>query len=250
MSLSVEDHVLARIADTPVQRDPFPHCVVDEVFPAAFYEEMHDHWPADTAFQRLVDTRRVGKTYSAQRLVIELGDSVWPRMQDVESRFWRDRVYSWLKASRFSEALAQKFRDVTAPRLAAVNGLMRPDALLVSDRGGYVLGPHTDAPHRLVSALFYLALDHWTFAEEIGTTLYRPLDPRFSCKGGPAYSFAAFQAVKRIAFLPNRLFMFPKTDYSFHGVEPVRPAGIDRRTLMFDIQIPVKVASSAGTQAD
>jgi hypothetical protein len=245
MSSAVEEHVLARLGAARVEQTPFPHCVVDSVFPEAFYEELHDHWPEDAAFTRLLDTKRVGRSYSPQRLVIELGDSAWPRMGGEQAAFWRDRVYSWLRTPRFSEALARKFAEVTGPRLAAVNGTMGPDALLVSDRGGYVLGPHTDAPHRLVSALFYLALDEWTFAESLGTTLYRPRDPGFTCKGGPAYAFEAFEVAKRIAFLPNRLFVFPKSERSFHGVEPVRIEGIDRRTIMFDIRIPVASAAKA-----
>jgi hypothetical protein len=249
MSSAVEEHVLARLESTRVEHAPFPHCVVDSVFPESFYEELHDNWPSDAAFTRLLDTKRVGKAYSPQRLVIELGAGAWPRMGAEQAGFWRDQVYSWLSAPHFSEALAGKFADITGPRLAAAGGAMGPDALLVSDRGGYVLGPHTDAPHRLVSALFYLALDDWTFAESIGTALFRPRDPTFTCKGGPAYAFEAFEPVKRVAFVPNRLFVFPKTERSFHGVEPIRIDGIDRRTLMFDIRIPVGSAPKAPVRA-
>ena len=237
--------MLDRLNAAPVDRVPFPHCVVDSVFPDDFYQELLEQWPEDSAFVRLVDTKRVGKTYSPQRLVIQLGDAAWKRMNDDQAPFWRDEVYAWLKGARFSAALARKFADITAPRLESVNGRMGPDALLVSDRGGYELGPHTDAPHRLVSALFYLALDEWTFAESIGTTLFVPRDPAFISADGPAYGFDAFRPAKRIAFLPNRLFVFPKTDRSFHGVEPIRIEGIDRRVLMFDIRIPVRAPAPA-----
>lgn len=220
---------MERIAAAPVEREPFPHCVVDDVFPADFYESLLDEWPDAAAFRRLVDTNRVGKTYSPARRVVEL---------EKAGAFWREEVLAWLAGAPFCAALADKFRDVTAPRVAKAGGVLGRDAILVSDGGGYVLGPHTDAPHRLVSALFYLALDRWTFAEAIGTALFRPKDRAFRCAGGPSYPFEPFEIVKRVAFLPNRLFLFPKTDDSFHGVERIALEGLDRRMLLFDLRVP------------
>lgn len=237
MSSAAEAHLLQRIAAAPLEPEPFPHCVVDGAFPQDFYETILDEWPEDGEFQRLVETGRVGKSYSPSRLVIELHRGNWTRLGE-RAAFWREAIWPLLQGDALAQALCAKFADITGPRLASARGPMSRDAVLVSDRTGYALGPHTDAPHRLVSALFYLPLDRWSFADAIGTVLYRPKQPGFACEGGPSYQVDGFIPARRIAFLPNRLFMFPKTRTSFHGVEPVAVRGVDRRMLLFDLRLP------------
>jgi hypothetical protein len=237
MSSSVEGFVVDRIASAPVEVEPFPHCLVDGIFPAEFFERLLDAWPEDGGFRRLVDPKRVGKAYSPQRLIIELDGCEWERLGDV-APFWREEVFPMLQGPRLARAFIDKFARIAAPRVAGARAALRRDAVLVSDRTSYSLGPHTDAPHRLVSGLFYLPMDRWTFAEAIGTTLYRPKEAGFTCTGGPSYPFDAFVPAKRVAFLPNRLFLFPKTLTSFHGVERISVDRIDRRMLLFDLRLP------------
>jgi hypothetical protein len=112
---------------------------------------------------------------------------------------------------------------------------VRSDALLVSDRTDYAIGPHTDAPHRLISFLFYMPDDERF--RELGTSLYKHRDPGFWCPGGPHYPFENFNRVGTVEFLPNRLLMFVRTGKSFHGVEPIRRAGVDRRLLINNVRL-------------
>ena len=111
----------------------------------------------------------------------------------------------------------------------------RGDALLVNDQTNYAIGPHTDAPHRLVTFLFYLPRDE--SMRELGTSVYRPKDPNFVCWGGPHHPADQFDLVRTVEFLPNRLLTFPKTERSFHGVEQIHRAEVNRPLLINNIRL-------------
>jgi hypothetical protein len=233
MSSSVEAHVLGRLAAAPVVRDPFPHCVIDEVFPDEFYEAIIDSWPQEESWLPLSQSGRVSPGAYSARMVVLMNPEGYARLDDERGRFWRE-VATWLLGPQFRARVMEKFaRD---EKTAA------SDALIVSDRTTYAIGPHTDAPHRAVSLLFYLPEDA-TF-RRFGTSLYEPLDPRFHCPGGPHHSFERFRRVDTVEFLPNRLLAFPKSDRCFHGVEPVDLPGIDRRLLIYNVRVGTSPSDS------
>jgi hypothetical protein len=103
----------------------------------------------------------------------------------------------------------------------------------VSDRTNYAIGPHTDAPHKAATLLFYLPEDE--AFRRFGTSFYAPIDGAFRCRGGPHHPFERFRRVKTAEFVPNRLLAFPKSDRCFHGVERVDLPGIDRRLLIYNV---------------
>jgi hypothetical protein len=99
--------------------------------------------------------------------------------------------------------------------------------------------------------LFYLPKD--LSQSHIGTSMYLPNDPNFTCPGGPHYGFDKFTRLHTMPFLPNSLFVFVKTSNSFHGVEPVTDPDTRRWLLLFDIyarpqQAQVASPSTAATQ--
>ena len=226
MFSGVEAHVLERIAAAPVLREPFPHCVIDEVFPEDFYEAIIDYWPQAESWQPLSDSGRVSPGAYAARQVVLMNENGYARLDEERRNFWAQEVGRWLLGSEFRAQVMAKF-GVQAKDPAS-------DALIVSDRTTYAIGPHTDAPHRAVSLLFYLPEDA-TF-RRFGTSLYEPLDPDFRCAGGPHHPFKRFRRVTTVEFVPNRLVAFPKSDRCFHGVERVDLAGIDRRLLIYNVR--------------
>jgi len=234
MSSPVETYVLERIRAAQVIADPFAHCVIDDAFPPDFFEDIIDHWPDDAAFVPIPETGRTGAAYRERRVLI-LRDSDLGRLDDRRRAFWQTRVAAWLMRETFARAVAEKFPQELAQ--AHPDWRTRPlrgDALIVSDRTHYALGPHTDSPRRAASLLFYLPED--SAFQRFGTSLYVPHDPAFRSAGGPHYNVAGFIRVKTIEFVPNRLLMFPKTDRCFHGVEPVDLPDIERRLLLYDVQ--------------
>jgi hypothetical protein len=235
MSSSVEGHVLERIAAAPVRREPFAHCIVDDVFPAEFYESIIDHWPEEESWQGLGESGRVSKGDYDQRMVVLMDPPGFGRLDETRRGFWRDQVGAWLLAPALRARLLEKFAaDLAGTEFAARPEETAGDALIVSDRTDYAIGPHTDAPHRVVSLLFYLPEDD-TF-RRFGTSFYQPHDPAFRCRGGPHHSFKLFRRAMTVEFVPNRLVVFPKTDRCFHGVERVDLPGIDRRLLIYNVR--------------
>lgn len=235
MNLGVEAHVLQRIAAAPVRREPFAHCVVDGIFPADFYEEIIDNWPDEGSWAPLSESGRVSKDRYAERMVVLMDQAGLARLDEARRAFWLDRIGAWLLGERLREHLLRKFAaDLDGTAFGASVEETAGDALIVSDRTHYAIGPHTDAQHRVVSLLFYLPEDA-TF-RRFGTSFYAPLDSAFSCRGGPHHPFKLFRRTATVEFVPNRLVLFPKTDRCFHGVEPVDLPGIDRRLLIYNVR--------------
>jgi hypothetical protein len=235
MTSDAEAHVLERIAAAPVRREPFSHCVVDGIFPDDFYEQIIDHWPEEESWAPLAESGRVSKDAYAERMVVLMDQPGLARLDDQRRAFWRDRVGAWLLGRGLREHLLRKFAaDLEGTEFAATADTTTGDALIVSDRTNYAIGPHTDAQHRVASLLFYLPEDS-TF-RRFGTSFYQPLDPAFRCRGGPHHPFQLFRRAATVEFVPNRLVVFPKTDRCFHGVEPVDLPGIDRRLLIYNVR--------------
>jgi hypothetical protein len=234
MSSAVEAHVLGRVEAAPTGREPFPHCIVDEVFPADFYEEIIDHWPHEQEFRSIAESGRTLAGY-AERMIVPFTPEGLARLAEARRAFWAGSVADWLMGAQFRGALLGKFaRELDESGFGAAPERTAGDALIVSDRTNYAIGPHTDAPHRVISLLFYLPED--AAFRRFGTSLYTPLEASFRCSGGKHHASASFRLAGTVEFRPNRLLAFPKSDRCFHGVERVDLPGIDRRLLIFDVR--------------
>jgi hypothetical protein len=235
MYSDVENHVLRRIAAAPILEQPFTHCVIDGIFPQHLYESIIDSWPEEPSWQALGESGRVSKDSYAERKVVLMTEVDLARLDPARREFWQQQIASWLMGPKLRAALLAKFHDALARgAFGASPEQTLGDALIVSDRTNYAIGPHTDAPHRVVSLLFYLPEDA-TF-RRFGTSLYVPKDRAFRCAGGPHHPFEKFQRATTVEFLPNRLVLFPKSDRCFHGVERVDLQGIERRLLIFNLR--------------
>jgi hypothetical protein len=236
MSSAVEEQVIYQIANAPVRDYPYPHLYVEEVFPEDFYAQLRANWPSSSSLVSLPETGRVSKGVYEERFVLPLTPAGLKRLPDDRRAFWTE-FSDWLMAHRFLAKMVEKFGSHVHKRFGQElsNCKFRADALVVRDHTNYKIGPHTDAPHRLLSLLFYCPDDD--HLRHLGTSIYVPLDPDFRCKGGPHHQHSKFQRIKTMEYKPNSLFAFFKTDNSFHGVEPIQDENILRDLLLYDIQI-------------
>ena len=67
----------------------------------------------------------------------------------------------------------------------------------------------------------------------LGTSVYKPKDPDFKCRGINHHGFGGFEKVFTAPFIPNSLFGFVKSDISFHGVERIHEQNIQRKLLNY-----------------
>lgn len=233
MSSTAELQVLYTVGNAPIRHYPFPHLYVPEVFPKPYYAELQRNLPDPRVLRSLEDAR--GTRGYPERSVMALDGKPHEGMAERQVAFWRE-LWRWMLGGRLGHLVLQKFSFVIEERLKSKQDFeIGDEALLVYDRTRYSLGPHTDSPLKIASLLFYLPADDRLAPH--GTSLYLPKQPGFTCDGRQHHPFAGFDRVATMPFLPNALFAFPKTDNSFHGVEPFDVPDAGRWLLLFDLRL-------------
>jgi len=248
MSLDAEEFVLYQIANAEIRRHPFPHFFVAPVFPQDYYEQVLAHLPPTEWMKPIDETGSVktvgndgGKAYPS-RFIADLAD-IEEREQENDP-FWA-RLGQWMMSDRLRALVIEKFRDDMAERFGAGAAVSTDiDTRLVRDFTNYSIGPHTDSPRKLVSLLFYLPRDE--AMSHLGTSIYAAHDPSFRCEGTRHHSYKAFKRVADMPYVPNALFAFFKTDRSFHGVDPITQANVERNLLLYNIYIQRVVTRRKG----
>jgi hypothetical protein len=237
MQLDVEEHVIYRIANAPLREYPFPHLYVESVFPPEFYAALRLNWPSASQLVQLAALGRVPEGAYPERFVMPLRDDQVRTLPGPARELWSGLAQWMILSDRLLYALIDKFEAQVRQRLGAAleHTVFRNEVLVVRDHTNYEIGPHTDAPHRLLSLLFYCPDDE-RYAH-LGTSIYAPIDPTFRCPGGPHYPHDRFRKIATMAYKPNALFAFLKTDHSFHGVDPIRDENVLRDLILYDIQI-------------
>ncbi len=236
MSCAAEEHVIERINAASITRLPSPHFHVDNVFPEDYYNQLLQNSLDDSDFTCLGETGRVPAGSYPERFVFVPDPETLRTLPPAKQTFWQE-LSSWLTGPRFLQTMIDKYPNAAAIRFGDKIDQMKqfPEMMVVRDRTNYAIGPHTDAPHRFVTMLFYCPPDN--SQEHLGTSLYMPIDPRFTCAGGPHYEFEQFVEVARMPFRRNSLFCFLNTNASFHGVPPIRDENIQRDMILFVARI-------------
>jgi hypothetical protein len=243
MSSSVEEHVIYAIANAPMREYPYAHIYVEQIFPPDFYARLRASWPRASDLVSLESTGRVPKGAYPERFIMPLRqDKVAQLLPDAQA-FWTETA-EWLLGARVLGALVEKFDAHVQKRFEGARAEVgfASEVLVVRDHTNFSIGPHTDAPHRLLSLLFYCPDDE--SMKHLGTSIYTPIDPSFRCTGGPHYPHDRFTKVATMEYRPNTLFAFFKTDHSFHGVDKVRDADVLRDLVLYDIRVMTTAAKA------
>jgi hypothetical protein len=233
MYSDAELHVTYKVGNTPFNLFPYPHFYVPDIFPADYYQRIQQCLPDPQAMIPIEQARNL-KGYK-ERFVLGLDDAQLATLPDEKQAFWRE-LRGWLVGAEFRSLLLQKFQPFINQRFAHESSVAFYDeGLLVQDITNYKLGPHTDAPRKVVTVLFYLPPD--ASQRHLGTSIYLPKDRNFRCPGGPHHARDDFVRLHTNPFAPNSMFAFFKTDNSFHGVEPVADPDCRRWLLLYDIYL-------------
>jgi len=232
MSSGAELQLVYKVANAPVNPWPFPHFYVPDIFPADYYAELQRMLPDPAAMRSLPEVRPVPKDTYKERFVLELSPERLGALPEGQRGFWTD-LRGTLTGGEFARTLLDKFKGPIGQRFAGQRIRFYDEALLVQDTTHYALGPHSDAPRKVLTLLFYLPRDD--SQRHLGTSIYLPKDRNFRCPGGPHYPREGFERLATMPFMPNSLFVFLKTNNSFHGVEPVTDPDTRRWLLLYDI---------------
>jgi len=235
MSSGVDLHLLYKVANAVVNPYPYPHFFVQDVFPPDYYGQLQAMLPErEKTMKPLPEVRPIRGDAYRERFVMLLHreGELMEGLTEEQRAFWMG-LRSALVGGAFGQMLLDKFRPLIGSRFPGKNVTFYDEAMLVQDTVNYQLGPHTDAPRKVITLLFYLPPDE--SQRELGTSIYLPKNRQFRCPGGPHYDREKFDRMWTMPFLPNSLFVFCKTDNSFHGVEPVTAPDTRRWLLLYDI---------------
>ncbi len=244
ISSIAEEHALYQINNAPMREHPYAHIYVDNIFPEDFYSHLRENWPADSSLVCLGDTGRVPKGAYPERFIMPFSQSEVAKLDEKRKAFWLE-FGNWFLGFRFMNSVIGKFESAVEDRFgpAMLKNDYSAESLIVRDMTNYSIGPHTDAPHRLLSVLFYCPDDD--SRAHLGTSIYVPNDPDFRCAGGPHYPHHRFTKVRTMEYRRNSMFAFIKNDYSFHGVAPIGSQAVGRDVLLYDIRVQQPAATPA-----
>lgn len=247
MTATLRRHLQYAIANAQVRAWPYPHIFVRDIFPATFYAWLDEKFETAPMTQFNL-SGRVGKAYPDTRDIWELA----PGAGDL----WDEINAAMLESEDFCDALLNgPFGPWYRKRFIVAQGKAGPmfvpptlthEVLVTRDHSTFALGPHTDSPAKVATALFYVPRRAQSSflpgAYSAGTSLYVPKDPTFRCPGTAHHARKDFDLVHTAPYLPNSMFAFFKTDNSFHGVEPVQSPE-PRRLLIYDIRVAKRAGS-------
>ncbi len=210
MSENPLEHVIYKLRNANVLTYPYPHFFVRDVFPTDFFAQLLGSLPSDEGYAPLAGGYQNRKAASCDLALMKP---------------FEDSMFGMQVLQIFSRQFFDRYPSQNRPNF-------RQELRFIRDSEGYKIGPHTDAPQKVVSLLFYLPVDF--LDSDCGTGIYVPDDHKLTCPGGPHHPFGGFKEVWRAPFVPNSCFGFWKTSNSWHAVEKISRK-IRRNVLLFNI---------------
>jgi len=213
-------YVTDRLSTATVLHDPFPHYYLEDVFPGEYYESMLRLLPDSRVYDNLFAVTDLKLDHFRHRDQRDLNEGWTELLPDDIRSLWVD-FNRWFMGPEFAQAVLGTFAEQLRKRFGDDDSVpeVSVEAQFIRHRAGYFLGPHSDLYTKLVVLIFYLAPDD-SFAH-LGTSLYRPKDPAFTCPDSKHYPFEDFVKVKTAPYKRNSVLAFLRSDRSFHGLEPL-----------------------------
>lgn len=217
------ERLAALIAAAPIEPVPGPHIFIENVFPDDLYVDILRQFDLVAPFLK-EKVHPTGERYFGsypERMEITLGDL---RGLSPMAAFWEE-IFRALKSQAVFTALLEKFRPGFEARFGkaaatpALRGRIARTMLLTHHRPGFHVGPHTDAPRKVLSCVINCA--ERAGLEHLGTVLYLPKQKGLTSDGREHLDPALFDRVRVLPFRPNSALIFLRNDALFHGVELV-----------------------------
>src|SRR2546429_2186179 len=209
-------HVITRLRGTEVLLEPYPHYYLENVFPDDYYRALLSHLPGNAAYKNLFEVTDYKLDHFRHRDQRDLKEGWTAELPDEIKDFW-DRFSEWFLSPDLAEAVLDSFAEPLRARYGEKKSWpgVSVEPQLIRHRAGYFLGPHSDLYTKIVVMLLYLAPDE--SGAHLGTSLYRPKDPGFTCRNSTHYRFEDFVRVETAPYKPNSMLAFLRSDISFHG---------------------------------
>jgi hypothetical protein len=244
--------VVDKVTDSVIILEPYPHILIDEIFPTDFYQDVIKNLSSLKSWEIFHKPSR--KAGNAKRSEICICD-------DRLKRTLREKtggIFDFLAMNKSNQSFMQEIHGTSLEVFCEVitslelkNGLLKHFSKFLKnrysnsnsvdrhiqmnkDKSMFKISPHTDTEIKLLFGIFYLAEnnDH----PELCTTMYKHKSDLRSWRTTPLKKVSddEFERVKDIEYLPNRLVIFLKNDKSWHGVN-IQDNDIDRYTIYYSL---------------
>ncbi len=245
----IKEYIIDRISSSTLMNDPFAHMFIKNIFPNDYYKNMLSNLPLKSDYIPIIKTGSVTSNYSPERFVFNLLDKNNINKLNHNKKLFLNELISTLLSKElfmavtkiFSTTIDYRLKNLTEyekEKIGTTNYKFSIRPVLVKDFTKYNLGAHTDNVGKLISFLFYLPADDTL--SNIGTSLYKPVTelPHETHKYFTAdQTNKNFKKIKTCPFIANSLFLFPRTQLSYHGVEEVNIDQKERNILQLNYYI-------------
>jgi len=232
------EHVLNSVTRAEVERDPFAHFRLEDIFPPDLYKTLIANFPDPNLYHEIRHKDALRPDGSSTRKMFEFYDDEFAKLDEKSSALWSS-IADVLHAKELQELIFKKFAPEIEQRVQSESKQLQlrrnedgeligfPRPALYHDAAGYKITPHPDTPLKIVTMQFYLPADD--SQKELGTSLFRmksKLERTMSPWSGK------FTAVKKFPFLPNTGYAFAVSQNSWHGRETVLGKHGDRFSII------------------
>lgn len=245
------NHICKRLQEVEIEDYPYSHKFIENIFPEYEYIKILENLPNKEFYKSKVELSKKAKdeNYSPERYEFLINQDNLNLLSNEKKEFWYNLYKSLynLKIQNtvldvFKETIGNRLKNLTETeknKIGIKNYRITKRATIVKDFKKYHLGAHTDNAKKLITFLFYLPKDN--SLESLGTSIYacKPgfdplkLDRHLSADD----TKKNFSKVKTFKFTPNSLLIFPRTNFSFHGVDQINIESKDRDLLLFNYYI-------------
>jgi hypothetical protein len=246
----VTEHACQRVRAAAINPDPFPHIVVDGIFPEQYYEELLSHLPAVSSLTIPVafgmmkigedDATFQSMPASARQFWIEFDQKVKPSI--CEALLERYLPYAAEKLSLIFGEEAEHLKSQLEPKeFRSVRGIVQCRIT------GARMGAHVDKATSLFTYLFYFAPDD--SLRPFGTIFYKAQDrasllERYRAHRGirawfPDAADLDLRPQPPLEFRRNRLVSYVNLPYSLHGA--ATDAAAPRYSMQNFCDLPLRI---------
>jgi hypothetical protein len=211
-----------KIEAASIEREPFPHLVVEDLLPSAFFARLAETMPPVSDFQPDDDIKSNLRIEDRNKFFARTPEdfrAVWGQLRDEVIQ----AVVAPVLARRLESEIRAKFAELFTPGIAddVMNGgLVSNAGRIMARKPGYNLRPHSDSAHFAVTCLLY-----FTSAGEVNSgalCLYRPEREPELRHAGTYYAEReegiGVELAKAIPISGNLFVAFVNTPESIHGV--------------------------------
>ena len=94
------EEVIQKIKDVEIINDPFPHFIIDNIFPKELYDEILEKLP--TINEYVLKSKYPGR----KTLTLDSPDN----LGEEKKKFW-NKMNKWLKSEEFAKVLLEKYSE-------------------------------------------------------------------------------------------------------------------------------------------